>query len=277
MTIATIATILTPETREAGVLDAAIGLSSLLDAHLDISAMALTPPEAGPLYLGSEVNLIAAQLQSATQEREEIEAWLDERMKGEVVRWSRIGVTVPSMGLMAFLARHLRFADLTVLPRIARHGDTISTLIEGCLFGAGRPVLMVPPGARLPAGDGRVILAWNDGEEALAAARAALPLLTRARLVEICIIDPPPHAPDRSDPGGELAQFLQRHGAKAEISILARTETDIAHQLNRHAKERGAEMIVAGAYGKSRLREAVFGGTTRHLLTDAELPVLFAR
>lgn len=275
--VATVATIVTQETRATGSLDAAVALAGELDAHLDITILAVTPPESGPLYMGAEVNLISTQIQAANEDRAEMETWLAEQMKGELLRWSQTSATVQGMGLATYLTRHLRFADLVVLPKIGRHGDMIATLIEGCLFGADRPVLMIPAGAPLPRQDGRVIMAWNDGDEALSAARAAMPFLQAAALTEICIVDPPHHAPDRSDPGGALAQYLQRRGAKAEVSVMARTEESIAAILLRHAKERGADLLVAGAYGKSRLREAVFGGTTRRLLSEADLPVLFAR
>lgn len=275
--VATIATIITPETRTKGCLDAAVALASALDAHLDVTILAVTAPDSGPLYMGAEVNLITTQIQAANEDREEMETWLAGQMQGELLRWSQTSATVQGMGLATYLTRHLRFADLVVLPQIDRHGDVIASLIEGCLFGAGRPVLMVPPGAPLPRPDGRVIMAWNDGDEALNAARAAMPFLQAAALTEICIVDPPHHAPDRSDPGGALAQYLQRRGAKAEVSVMARTEDSIATILVRHANERGADLLVAGAYGKSRLREAIFGGTTRRLLLEADLPVLFAR
>ena len=124
---------------------------------------------------------------------------------------------------------------------------------------------------------GHVLLGWNDGDEALAAVRAALPLLEQADMADICIIDPPRHAADRSDPGGAMAQYLMRHGTKSEVAVLAKTETHVGDILLRRAKDVGAQMIVSGAYAHSRLREAVFGGATRDLLEAADLPILMSR
>ncbi len=113
--------------------------------------------------------------------------------------------------------------------------------------------------------------------EALAAARAALPILRQADVADICIIDPPKHAADRSDPGGAMAQYLMRHGTKSEVAVLAKTETHVGHILLRRAQEVGANMIISGAYGHSRMREAIFGGATLDLLETADIPIFMSR
>ena len=110
----------------------------------------------------------------------------------------------------------------------------------------------------------------------MTAVRRAMPFLTAADSVEITVIDPSPHGPERSDPGGALCQMLTRHGVKAEIAVLARTMPQISDILNRRATEIGADMVVMGAYGHSRFREAILGGTTRDMLEHAEVPVFLA-
>ncbi len=74
-----------------------------------------------------------------------------------------------------------------------------------------------------------------------------------------------------------MAQYLMRHGTKSEVAVLAKTEPHVGDILLRRANEVGAKMIVSGAYGHSRLREAVFGGATRSLLEMADLPILMSR
>jgi nucleotide-binding universal stress UspA family protein len=95
--------------------------------------------------------------------------------------------------------------------------------------------------------------------------------------VDIAIIDPPLHAADRSDPGGELSLWLARHGVKAEVAVLARSQPRISDILLRFAQDKGSDALVMGAYGHSRLREAVLGGATRDMLRAVPLPVLMAR
>jgi nucleotide-binding universal stress UspA family protein len=272
-----IATILTDTEQSAGGLDAAITLADRMDAHLDIYVVTISHTETANFYMGAEPLMIVEQTRDAMDARDKIEAWLLGRMKDEIVRWSSQAATVQGPALTDYLAMKLRFSDLVVLPRPYQDNPEAATLVEACLFAAERPVLMIPKGCKAPEAGGHVLMGWNDGAEALAAARAALPLLQMADVADICIIDPSIHAADRSDPGGAMAQYLMRHGTRSEVAVLARTEPHVGNILLRRAKEVGAKMIVSGAYGHSRLREAVFGGATRDLLETADLPILMSR
>ena len=272
-----IATVLTCQDDGLDALNAAIALASDMDAHLDIYIATISHTETNNYYLGAEAVLVAEQTRDAMAARETLEVWLDNRMKGEIIRWSAKAATVQGPALTGYLARNLRFSDLVVLPRPYQDNPETATVVEACLFAAERPVLMIPKGCTAPKSGGRILMGWNDGGEALAAARAALPLLEKSSQTDICIIDPPLHAADRSDPGGAMAQYLMRHGTKTQVDVLAKTEPHVGEILLRHAREVGAQMIVSGAYGHSRLREAVLGGATRSLLELADRPILMSR
>ena len=272
-----IATILTDTDQATEGLDAAISLADRMGAHLDIFVVTISHTETMSYAVGADTLLMAKQTQYAMEERDKIEEWLQDRMHGELIRWTPHTATVQGPALTDFLARNLRFSDLVVLPRPYQDNPEAATLVEACLFAAERPVLMIPKGCKAPEEGGHVLMGWNDGAEALAAARAAMPLLSKADVADICIIDPPRHAADRSDPGGAMAQYLMRHGTRSEVAVLAKTENQIGSILLRRAKEVGAQLIVSGAYGRSRLREAVFGGATRDLLEAADVPILMSR
>ena len=98
----------------------------------------------------------------------------------------------------------------------------------------------------------------------------------RADQVWITIVDPPTHGAERSDPGGALCQMLVRHGVKAEVTVLARTMPRISEVLARHVRDMNADMLVMGAYGHSRFRQAILGGATRNTLESTEVPVFMA-
>lgn len=272
-----IATVLTDIEQSTEGLDAAITLAERMDAHLDIYVVTISHTETNTYFMGAEALMIAEQTRDAMAERDKLKAWVDDRMRRELVRWSMQAATVQGPALTSYLAQKLRFSDLVVLPRPYQDNPEAATLVEACLFAAERPVLMIPKGCKAPDAGGHILMGWNDGAEALAAARAALPMLEQADIADICIIDPPSHAADRSDPGGAMAQYLMRHGTRSEVAVLARTEPNISDILLRRAKEVGAQMIVSGAYGHSRLREAVFGGATRSLLEMADRPILMSR
>ncbi|MBE0413470.1 universal stress protein [Yoonia sp.] len=272
-----IATILTGMNTAKDALDAAIKLAEDTDAHLDIHVITINQSSLAYDLSGMSTPVVAAQTRDAIEEREQLEDWVQTRMQGEVVRWSMQAAMVQSLVLGNYLAEKLRFSDLVVLGRPYQDDLELAGLVENCMFIAGCPVLMIPKGAGAPAMGGNVVLGWNDGTEALSATRAALPFLRRAAETDICIIDPPTQGHDQSDPGSGMAQFLTRHGATPVIKLIAKTEGNVADTLLRCARDSGAALIVSGAYGHSRLREAVFGGTTRSLLENAEVPILMAR
>ncbi len=277
MTYKIIATILTDTDQSTEGLDAAIALADRMGAHLDIYVVTVSHTETNNYYIGAEALMIAEQTRDAMEQRDKIEIWLQDRMHGEFKRWASHTATVQGPALTGFLARKLRFSDLVVLPRPYQNNPEAEALVEACLFAAERPVLMIPKGCKAPDLGGHVLLGWNDGAEALAAARAALPLLREADVADICIIDPPTHGAERSDPGGSMAQYLLRHGTRAEVAVLSKTDKPVCETLLQRAKTVGAQMIISGAYGHSRLREAVFGGATRNLLERADLPILMSR
>lgn len=272
-----IATILTDTDQSTEGLDAAIALAGRMGAHLDIYIVTISHTETNNYFAGSEALMIAEQTRDAIAQREKIETWLTDRMHGEFESWASHSATVQGPALTGFLARKLRFSDLVVLPRPYQDNPETVALVEACLFAAERPVLMIPKGCKAPDAGGHILMGWNDGAEALAAARAALPLIKQADVTDICIIDPPRHGAERSDPGGAMVQYLMRHGTRSEVAVLPKSDQPICETLLKRAREVGAQMIVSGAYGHSRLREAVFGGATRNLLERADIPILMSR
>jgi nucleotide-binding universal stress UspA family protein len=157
----------------------------------------------------------------------------------------------------------------------ARGIEDVAT-VEGALFGYRTPILVLPPGLDTAVAPKSVVIAWNESLEALTAVRAAMPFLAQAAKVNIAIIDPPKHASDRSDPGGNIAELLARHGIRSDISVLAKTMPRVSDVLVRHVRDTDADLIVMGGYGHSRFREAILGGATRNMLEIAPVPVLMA-
>jgi nucleotide-binding universal stress UspA family protein len=119
------------------------------------------------------------------------------------------------------------------------------------------------------------LVAWNASREATRAAHDALPFLHAAERVVLCAIGDPATA----DPGLEdAAAMLDRHGVAVQVEQVPGPDsgTGVGEALLARAAEHGADLLVMGAYGHSRLREFVLGGTTRRVLREATLPVLFS-
>jgi nucleotide-binding universal stress UspA family protein len=262
---------------QIAVLDAAVGLARAWDAHLDVLALGIDRTQIGYYYAGASAMIYQQTIEAAQAEAQAQAAAARKRLTPEDIRWSLDEAVVQLGSLSTVVAERARFSDLAVMPKPygPGRGAENEAATEAALFDAGVPVLVVPEGVT-PRFD-RVVVAWNRGQEALVAIRHALPLLAQAGIVNIAVIDPPPHGPERSDPGGQLSAWLSRHGVRTEVSVLARTLPRTSDVLARHVLDQAADLLVMGAYGHSRFREAILGGTTRNTLEQTEVPVFMAR
>lgn len=172
------------------------------------------------------------------------------------------------------LARMARCADLTVVPQGDSAPGALSRARDAVLFDAGRPLLLAPE-APLEGLGKAVAVAWNDSAEATHAVINAMPLLTRASRVLILVQE---DFRRQIDGAVDLARYLAWHGVDAAIDGLPRVEEEPMGQvLTQRALDLGAGLLVMGAYGHSRFREMVLGGTTRHVLENpVRIPVLMA-
>jgi Universal stress protein UspA and related nucleotide-binding proteins len=163
-------------------------------------------------------------------------------------------------------------------PGIAVSNDLKRTVVDAVIFDARRPLVLVPEGGEGTLTPKRVLLAWNSKTEAAQAATAALELLVQADEVHLTLIDPDTtHGRNGEEPGADAAAFLSRHGVNAVIDQLASGGRPVEVVLQQHALDIGADLMVMGAYGRSRMRERIFGGVTASILEKTRLPVLMAR
>jgi len=278
MAYKTVVSVITDLAVDNAALEAAVELARREDGHLDVLCLGIDRTQPGFYYTGASAMTIQNNLAEAEKEARKLEEEVNGLLEGRDLKWAAQGMTAQSAGLPQFLAHHIRFADVVVLPKPYGEGRTHENeaIVESALFDAGVPVLVVPDEGTLPDPVNRIVVAWNESREALTAVRAALPFLQAADVVNICIIDPPPHAPDRSDPGGALSQMLSRHGVNAEVSVLAKTMPRVSDVIARHVSDQQADLLVMGAYGHSRFRESILGGATRNMLQISEVPMLMA-
>ncbi len=174
------------------------------------------------------------------------------------------------------IAREARAADLVVIGSHSVAEDVYHAFDVGTvLLSAGRPALVVPDGVTGNTGQ-RVVVAWKDTREARHAVQSALPYLkiaSRIALVEIAeeVLEAAAH--EHLD---DVAKYLLRHGIKVSVKSVLHPKGSASDQLRSVAKSERADLIVAGAYGHTRLGEWVFGGVTCGLLRDSEVCCLFS-
>jgi nucleotide-binding universal stress UspA family protein len=261
-------------------LEAAIALAAHLDAHLAVLDSTNLPMPFPPAW-GMAPSELMAQAYDDLEARQNANAErLRTRLRKEVIAWE---LRTPESLLVEppqLMALHARYADLTVVAAPDPQADD-DTLARSCfsalLFESGRPILVIPARHSPTLPLRHIVVAWQPTRESTRALHDALPLLARAASVDLVIVDPAvSELRHGEDPGADIATHLSRHDLKVNVVALPSGGATVAAALLRHAAESGAQCLVAGGYGHSRLREWMLGGTTRELLQAPTLPILFS-
>ena len=274
--------ILLPMTHTKGddtALVAAISLATHFGSHLTVIEPVSLPtpfPEAWWAVPNLQISQMYADLREAGNKHA---SQLKERLGKEGISFEVRTVESYLAEPSRLVALHARYSDLCMvpIPESAADGSVVREFFDSLLFESGRPILVVPQGRTVELPFRRAIVAWQPTREATRALHDALPLMRGASSVDIVVVDPAVgetrHGPD---PGTDVAAHLARHDLAVNVVSLPSRGDTVATVLRRHAVETGADLIVAGGFGHSRMREWVLGGTTRELLQDARIPVLFS-
>jgi nucleotide-binding universal stress UspA family protein len=259
------------EADSAPTIDAALGLAVEHDAHL--IGLGIRAPVDLPVYAeGALPGAVLEMLQTREDERLEKAQQLFESKVKHAGRSDRAEWRIDEGMPYQTLALHARYADLSIVPQ--SKADTqdyrFADLSEDLLVGSGRPVLIIPAaGARKPIGH-TVVVAWNASRESARAVSDAMPILEKAKAVEIFTAGDQ----DIGDlPGADIAAHLARHRIRVGVYRSTATETSVGDALLNRAAEIGADLIVMGGYGRARFREFILGGVTRHILEHLTVPV----
>lgn len=278
MSIQTVTTVLTDTETAIKQVEAAAAFARTCDAHLQVLALGTGLDQPAVVQGALDAVPMSAGLEEGQRRAEELARIAEAELAKEDIRFDVDAVSSLSATRGTEITRHIRFSDLVIQQRssdrvAAAHAAQTA---ETVLFEGDAPLLLLPEGHEIKSPPKSIMVAWDESSTALRAARLALPLLARASSVYVAIVDPAKDSPDRSDPGGAFAQFLARHDIRCEVLVLSRTDDTISGTIERRAMEMGCDLIVMGAYGHSRLRQALFGGTTRRMLEGAKLPVFLA-
>jgi nucleotide-binding universal stress UspA family protein len=172
-----------------------------------------------------------------------------------------------------FVGHYGRVFDLIVLGRPSKdpRGPQMSTFEAG-LFESGRPILVAPPSPPRQIGT-NILIAWNCSTEQAHATAVAMPFLQKAERVTVLTVE---NATVPGPTGEQMAAHLQINGIPAQPVTVKGDSRNAGEMILERARTLGCDLLIKGAYTRSRLREMIFGGTTRHILTHATLPVLTA-
>ncbi len=175
------------------------------------------------------------------------------------------------------LGKRLYYADLAIVGRTPAQNIEEAVVAyppDHLAMIAVAPVVLVPPEFQATEIGKTAMIAWKPTREASRAVRLAMPILRKADRVVVLTIDNAEDPPSAND---DLAAWLRQHGVAKVEQRHDRDEDRVAgERIVDNAASVGADLIVMGAFGHSRLREFVFGGATRYVLDNAKLPVLLA-
>jgi len=185
-------------------------------------------------------------------------------------------VTATVAGAANRFAEIARRFDLSVVAQAKPDSlGSEALIVEQALFDSGRPVLVVPYIQTAPFKADRVMLCWDGSRPAARAAGDAMPILARAQVVEVFTIESGKLKSDEI-PGADIAEHLAHHGLNVRITRTVSGDVDVANVILSHAADSGADLLVMGGYGHSRLREFILGGATRGILASMTVPTLMS-
>ena len=274
--------------KDDAVFDTALALARLFSAHLDFYHVRLGTGEAA-IYTPHAASGAGAALRSA---QAGLKARLDARSAAafshvqEFCRQHAIAVVDGPRGRddvsaswreevggsVQLMQKRARYSDLVVMGRHTTPNGLPPDLVELLLLGCGRPVVIAPrsPPKTLT---GTVAICWKESAEAGRAVSAAMPILRHAARV---VVLGAREGGDRPATGADdLARYLTAHGIGAETRDLDVHRASTSKALLAAVQDCGADLVVMGAYGHSRLREVVFGGCTQSFIQEADGAALF--
>ncbi|WP_262268428.1 universal stress protein [Microvirga yunnanensis] len=223
----------------------------------------------------------AAAIQILTELQDQAMRDGDARAKWLKQRWASLQVPNElrrldeSFGVLTGkVVQQARCADLFIATR--PYGEAKAAvwpdLVEAVLFGSGRAMLLVPPGQHRRGPIETVLVAWNGSRESARALREGLEFIEQAARTVVLVVDPPTDGM----PCADLKAHLAHHNVVAEIVTAGSEGRPVAEIILEEARRISADLVVMGGYGHTRLREQVFGGATRDMLTASESPILVA-
>jgi nucleotide-binding universal stress UspA family protein len=263
-----------PDPTPVSVVEDVIPVAAALGAHVTALACEVYVEVPGHFISGSAFGLpgvIAGETAKSRRAAQDLLAAFDAAAARSGVSRESALLTCKSYEVPELLCEYARLRDLTIMPESSDRWTS-----EAVIFGAGRPVLIMPQNPRSrPFEIGTVAVAWDFSRAAARAVSDAMPLLEKANKVRVVtVLDDKTF--DRKHSAEELSRNLARHGIDVVLDKVDANGRSIGVVLEDYVLAREVDVLVMGAYGHSRLREFVLGGATKSLLSKPPTAILFS-
>ncbi len=256
--------------------EVAVSLGEMFGAHVLGIAFAYEPVIPGAMMGSVPAEFIESQRAEASTKANAAAARFEELARRSGVSSEHRILSTTLSGASDQLGRLARRFDIVVVGQPEREYQAADEIIdEGALFESARPVVVVPFIHKGQLKLDRVMVCWDGSRAATRAIADSLPLMQKAKQVEVVIVA---NGRAKSDevPGADLGQHLARHGLKVDVKRITSPDIDVASTILSYAADSSTDLIVMGGYGHSRLREFVLGGATRGILESMTVPVLMS-
>jgi nucleotide-binding universal stress UspA family protein len=254
----------------------AVSIAEAFDAHLCAVAFSYEPVVPPSVMGGIPAEVIDAQWAASEKAADAAIAAFEEAARRGRIAAEHRKLTASLAGAGDLFGRLARRFDLAVVGQAEpRHGAAQDLVIEGALFGSGRPIVVVPyiqkGGLKLD----RVMICWDGSRTAARAIADAVPFLKKSGAIDVVIVA---SGREKSDeiPGVDMGEHLARHGLKIDVKRIVSTDVDVPNTILSHAADSDIDFIVMGGFGHSRLREFVLGGATYGMLGSMTVPTLMS-
>jgi len=249
----------------------AVSLAEAFGAHVTAAAFAYDPVIAVSVMGGMPSDFLEAQREESERAANDARVAFDKAATQAGVPFESHVFSTGVAGAADQFARMARRFDLSIVRQAdADAGGPEEIIAESAMFQSGRPVVVVPyiykGGLKLD----RVMVCWDGGRPAARAIADAIPLLARAKAVEIVIVSGEEGKQDEV-PGADMGRHLARHDLNVDVKRIV-AKGNVQETLLSYAADSSADMMVMGGYGHSRLREFILGGVTRGMLSSMTVP-----
>jgi nucleotide-binding universal stress UspA family protein len=257
-------------------VDFAVSVAASFSAHIAGVAFIYEPIIPGDMLGGIPTDLIEVQREENRKTAEAAVTRFETAATAAGVSAETRVVDASLAGAADLFGRIARRYDVAVVGQARpEQGASEELLIEGALFGSGRPVVVVPYSQKEGLKLDRILICWDGSAPAARAIADAVPFLARAKAIDIIVVV------GERDKSGEITgrnmrRHLARHGIESEIKHITASGGVAQSAILAHAADIRANFIVMGGYGHSRLREFILGGVTRSILKAMPVPVLMS-
>lgn len=268
----------TPEHAET-LMKHAVPLARKHDAHL----VGLHTLEAMLVYPGIAMHIpgtaFSAFNESQKEEAQKIKAVFTRYTKVESFQSEYRLLRAEATSAAERMVECARAADLVIMAQADSDADRYDQRDAQVqvIRNSGRPVIIIPPGYDGPEIGANIVVGWSDTREAARAAHDVLPLADAGAAITVLRVGRAPKDPLEDSDAIDLVETMSRHGLNPSLDHRDTSGEGVAEVLNEVAFEKGADLIVTGAFGHSKAYDFVIGATTYALLKDAQLPVMYSK